>query len=94
MSYTLYDMDGETPVYVYHSDRSTCDDAACPCALPKPRQLVAQRRADSRREWYVSVPDGDLGGSKVLGPMGEPEAREWIADAARAKLLRVIEDYS
>jgi len=92
MSYTLYDVDGETPIHVFHTDREVCDDDGCVCTLPSSAQVYAMRAADGRAEWFVS------GRRYIDGPYSEAEAREKMdsltVNGIRAKLLRVVEDYT
>lgn len=96
--YSLEDEHG-IPYYTYHADRTVCDVEGCTCALPTSAQVYAQRTAEGRDEWYV-IHGGKTGqGTVPMGPYGKQEAREVLTRAMasgnhRAKLLRVVEDYT
>jgi hypothetical protein len=92
MSYTLYDDDGETPIHVFHTDRTVCDDAGCVCELPSSAQIYAQRTADGRDTWRISL------GAWISSPLTRQEARSridyYVSDGAKPILLRIVEDYT
>ena len=97
-AYGQSDLTG-TDVTWFHVDRTVCDDDGCMCELPTSEQVKARKRASRRGEWFV-IHGGKTGqGTVPKGPYSEAEARGVLDRAMaagyhRAKLLRVVEDYT
>ena len=95
-AYGQADLTG-TDVTWFHVDRTVCDDDGCMCELPTSEQVKARKRASRRNQWYaeIQLPTRAEGDLVIRGAMPEAEARELISQSpGRAKLLRVVEDYT
>ena len=92
-AYGQADLTG-TEVTWFHVDRTVCDDDGCMCELPTSEQVRARKRASRRNEWFSHILTGD--GMETLGPYSEAVARARVdaCNSGRAKLLRVVEDYT